>query len=85
LATAIKASASIPVAFPPQEIDGRYYMDGGTMWNTNIVTAIDRCMEMVGDQKKIVLDVIISDAIYDQYENKTSKNAMENYFREQSF
>ena len=55
------------------------------MWNTNIVTAIDRCMEMVGDQKKIVLDVIISDAIYDQYENKTSKNAMENYFREQSF
>uniref|UniRef100_A0A7S3IDM7 PNPLA domain-containing protein n=1 Tax=Strombidium inclinatum TaxID=197538 RepID=A0A7S3IDM7_9SPIT len=82
---AIKASASIPGAFPPQEFDGRYYMDGGTMWNTNIVTAIDRCREVVDRDEDIVLDVIISDSIYNEGEDKPSENALSNYLREKSF
>lgn len=37
-------------------------MDGGTVWNTNLVSAVERCKELVGgDESKIILDVIICD------------------------
>ena len=45
LGTVIKASASIPGAFPPTHFQGGVYMDGGTIWNTNLVTAVQRCLE----------------------------------------
>ena len=41
--SAVVASASVPIAFPMTELRGRYYMDGGTVWNTNMITAIDKC------------------------------------------
>ena len=47
LGTIIKASASIPAVFPPTAFEGDLFMDGGTEWNTNIVTAINRCLETV--------------------------------------
>jgi predicted acylesterase/phospholipase RssA len=34
------SSASIPGVFPPHYYNGNYYMDGGTVLNTNIVSAI---------------------------------------------
>jgi len=34
-------------------------MDGGTVWNTNIVSAIERCMEIVDDKSKIVVDIAL--------------------------
>jgi len=35
-------------------------MDGGTVWNTNLASAIQRCEEIVGDDhSKITLDVIV--------------------------
>ena len=40
------SSASIPGVFPPHEYDGNLYMDGGTVLNTNIVSAIHQCEEM---------------------------------------
>jgi len=43
------ASSSIPFAFPHQNINGRIFMDGGTVWNTNVVSAIERCREQVDD------------------------------------
>lgn len=85
LATVIKASASIPGAFPPTHFQGGTYMDGGTIWNTNLVTAIKRCLETVQDESQIVLDVIISDSIYEQEEDKVSKDAFDNYMRQQEF
>ena len=82
LATIIKASASIPGVFPPTPYEGDLFMDGGTEWNTNIVTAINRCLETVS-QSQIVLDVIISDSVYNVQENKTG-NTLDNYLRDRA-
>jgi len=45
----IVSSASIPFAFPHQvwEDKGIVCMDGGTVWNTNLVSAVERCREEV--------------------------------------
>ena len=53
------ASASVPFVFPSQHIDGRTLMDGGTVWNSNLQAAINRCHEIVENDADIVLDVII--------------------------
>ena len=34
-------------------------MDGGTVWNTNLISAVDKCMELVGDKSKIIVDIAI--------------------------
>ena len=34
-------------------------MDGGTVWNTNLVSAVERCREIVDDDSEIILDVIM--------------------------
>ena len=36
-------------------------MDGGTVWNTNLVSAVERCREIVEDDSQITLDVIVCD------------------------
>ena len=38
--TAAFASGSIPTVFPPQYLHGFILMDGGTVWNINVDTAI---------------------------------------------
>ena len=47
LAKAVLSSASIPFVFPHQVWSDRgvVCMDGGTVWNTNLVSAIERCRE----------------------------------------
>ena len=37
-------------------------MDGGVAWNTNLVSAVERCREMVDDDSEIVLDIINCDS-----------------------
>lgn len=49
-AKAVISSASIPFAFPHQvweDINGEKVvcMDGGSVWNTNLVSAVERCRE----------------------------------------
>jgi hypothetical protein len=39
-------------------------MDGGTVWNTDLKDAIDRCLEMVEDEEHIVLDIAITEYVY---------------------
>jgi len=34
-------------------------MDGGTVWNTNLASAVDRCREIVDKDENIIVDVII--------------------------
>jgi hypothetical protein len=34
-------------------------VDGGTLWNLNIVSAINRCREFVDDDSKITLDILV--------------------------
>jgi hypothetical protein len=40
LAHAAMSSGSIPTVFPPQWFKERWFMDGGTVWNVNIDSAI---------------------------------------------
>jgi len=58
---AIVSSASLPALFPHQVWSEEVVcMDGGTVWNTNLASAIQRCEEIVGgDYSKITLDVIV--------------------------
>ena len=40
---AIMASASVAGAFPVTELRGYHLIDGGTTWNTNIASGIEKC------------------------------------------
>ena len=45
----VVASTSMPFVFPHRVIDGKVLIDGGSTWNSNLVAAINRCMEIVDD------------------------------------
>lgn len=80
LPTYVVASASIPFIFPTRSDGTHVLMDGGTVWNTNLVSAFDRCMELVNDPSKIILDIIILDtARMSNAANVT--NGIDNYMR----
>jgi len=59
LPTAVISSASIPGVFAPRAFRGNNFMDGGTVWNTNLVSAVERCMEIVDSKAKIIVDIAI--------------------------
>ena len=59
LVDAIIASSSVPFVFPPHHYNGTYFIDGGSTWNINLDSAIQRCLEIVDDPSKITLDVMI--------------------------
>jgi predicted acylesterase/phospholipase RssA len=59
LPQAIISSASIPAVFPDQQYKGYVLMDGGTTWNTNLVSAVEKCMTLVDDKSKITVDIAI--------------------------
>ena len=61
LAQSAMSSGSIPVVFPPQHIKDYVFMDGGTVWNVNLSSAIDQCMEIVDNYEDIIVDVAICD------------------------
>lgn len=58
---AVVSSASIPFIFPHQYWDnGVIAMDGGTIYGTNLVSAVNRCKEIVGDdESRIVMDIVV--------------------------
>ena len=61
----VVASSSIPFVFPHQTFDtkpGVVCMDGGTVWNTNLVSSIEKCREQVDDDSQIYLDIAICDS-----------------------
>ena len=46
----VVSSGSMPAAFPPQIWpDGTVCIDGGTVWDVNLVSAIERCRKVVND------------------------------------
>lgn len=59
LAQSALSSGSIPVVFPPQHLNGHVFMDGGTVWNINLASAVQQCMEIVDDYSDIIVDVAI--------------------------
>lgn len=78
---AIVSSASIPFIFPNQNWgNGMVVMDGGTVYNTNLVSAVQRCKEIVDDESQIIMDIIVcSGHELGPWENRD--NAMANYLR----
>ena len=55
-------------------------MDGGTVWNTNLASAVDRCREMVDRDEDIIMDVIICSNSKLQAINATG-DTIENFLR----
>ena len=57
---AVVGSSSIPLIFPPNDhFPGKLHIDGGTVYGVDLVSAVGRCRELVDDDSKIVLDVIL--------------------------
>lgn len=56
---AVVASASVPGAFPPTELNGMLLVDGMTAYNTNVQVAIDYCKNQGFDDEQITIDVLI--------------------------
>lgn len=54
------ASASVPFIFPHQVLPGGHVMmDGGMVYNTNLIGAAARCLEEVDDDSQIIMDVMM--------------------------
>ncbi len=56
---AAMSSSSIPGVFPPQWFKKRWFMDGGTVWDVNIDSAIKWCLEKVDSLNKITIDIML--------------------------
>lgn len=78
LPQAVMSSASIPFVFPPQHMDGYVLMDGGSVWNINIPTAINTCLDQGYAQEDIILDVAIC-GYSSQEGGAVTNNALMNY------
>jgi len=59
MAQHVVASASMPGVFPTQQFDKMVLMDGGAVFNINLVSAVQKCLEIVDSPSKIILDLNI--------------------------
>ena len=57
-ASHVRSSASIPFVFPHVDIDNMVLMDGGTVFNLNLISAVERCREIVDNDSQITLDIV---------------------------
>jgi NTE family protein len=48
IVSVVKASSSIPIVFPPVEIDGDWYLDGGIINNFPLDPLVDDCETLIG-------------------------------------
>ena len=81
-ADAAFASASIPFIFPNYNWEGKgVFMDGGTVYNINLDSAIEQCMEIVDDESKITIDILICGSNADPEIWDKAGNSWSNYFR----
>jgi len=56
-------------------------MDGGTVWNTNLVSGVEKCRELGFDDEHIIVDIMNCDAYSLKQLNESSHNAAENFMR----
>lgn len=56
---AARASAAIPGVFESVTYHNMTLVDGGVLINLDIAGAIERCMEIVDDEKDITIDIIM--------------------------
>lgn len=62
LVDALYASMSFAGFFPPAEVLGSSYFDGSAIWDVDIFTAINKCIDKGYDEKDIIVDVILTSA-----------------------
>jgi predicted acylesterase/phospholipase RssA len=81
LSQAALSSGSIPGVFPPQHFAGRVLMDGGTIWDVNIDSAVQQCLGIVDNLEDITIDVAICGYSDITEHEEASKRAINNYLR----
>ena len=61
-------------------------MDGGTVWNVNAEAAISQCMDLVDDESKIIMDILICGApTAPKKEVEDTDHTLGNYMRGRNF
>ena len=79
---AVVSSAAMPFVFPNVKWPGGVVcMDGGTVWNTNLPSAVDRCLEIVDDPSQITLDIMVLDTNEIAETVDDPNNALTNFLR----
>ena len=56
------ASASLPGLFPSYHWNPWVFFDGGVVYGANIISAVQRCREVVDSDDKITLDIMLTHA-----------------------
>uniref|UniRef100_A0A7S3KDD3 PNPLA domain-containing protein n=1 Tax=Euplotes crassus TaxID=5936 RepID=A0A7S3KDD3_EUPCR len=75
----IIASASMPFAFPHMHIGENTYVDGGSVWNVDYASGINRCISDGFKEKNIIVDIILCTGVQDAGE--AGYNTIQNYIR----
>ena len=65
----IICSASPPFFFPHQQFLGTTFADGGCVINLDVFKAVERCLDVVGQEKDIIVDMI-----FDSYPGTLSQS-----------
>lgn len=73
-------SGSIPGIFAPHVWRDMALMDGGTVYNVDVDSAVRQCKELVEDESQIIVDIAIC-LPKKEGAFATSKNAFTNYHR----
>lgn len=71
LSKSLQASCSIPILFPPVEIDGVHYVDGGIFRNFPVVPIRSICDEVIG--------INVSPLVSDEYKQNILQIAQRSY------
>ena len=61
LPKACVSSASLPGLFLPTLYEGGVYVDGGTAMGLDAISAVEKCLELVDDESKITMDIMLLD------------------------
>jgi predicted acylesterase/phospholipase RssA len=82
LPNAAVASSSIPGFFPPYHWDDvGIFMDGMAVYNTNVEGAIRQCRDLVDDDSKVIVDVLICNSPDEPDELTKTGHSWNNFFR----
>lgn len=77
---AITCSASIPTSFPPHNFEGYTWVDGGVVMTLDVFSAVQRCLDVTGNEKDIVIDMIYCDP-YSPLPSETSFKTLDVFER----
>lgn len=68
---AVLSSAANPVLFPDVKLRGYVLLDGGIANVINLASAVEKCLEVVDSQDKIIMDIAVCDYAQNDKLNQT--------------